>query len=565
MKRRVGMIVFGAVGCLLVGAGVAAADRCHTPLLGTRSLTLDGGVTGYRFSGDSVLVGWSRAADCAGTVVWNYTSTEHTKVASTCRRLSTGNEGTAADRLVASDARHTVRVLLVPTSLDTPDRLVVLDRSTNRRVASWPLFERPARVALQGDIAILSGAKRQALYALRISDGRIAQIGITRAGDRPQIGPAGVLYQTDLDLKKHRSAPTERTLNLLPLASVRAELSRPFTTVHKYMSYSRPAASAATQPLQRRSAPAPYTGADPPRPFESSAITAIAMDGPRVAMAVHDPSGRCDYVLFWNVGWHYVTRLTRATGPTCLPVHAPGGITNVAIAGSRAVWTVSYGGTTRVIAAAITDCQEWVVARPSAGTQRVAGLSGDEGVLAYALSPSRKAERTLASVGIVPQFWRGIPIQQLRNGVVGLSTFDGAVAVLGTQGRVSITTRGGALTGQIETGRSRAVALRRNVLAALTDRGTLDVYSRDAGRRLHSWPVPPKTMSLDVQYGTALLTADKDVYAMNLATGRTAHLFHAPTRVAAQIEAPGAAIQFNQAGHGYLRFVPMSRIETSTG
>lgn len=147
---------------------------------------------------------------------------------------------------------------------------------------------------------------------------------------------------------------------------------------------------------------------------------------------------------------------------------------------------------------------------------------------------------------------------------MGLSTFDGGVAALGTQGKVSITTRGGKSTGQIETGRSRAVALRRNFLAALTDRGTLDVYSRDSGRRLHSWPVPPETTSLDVQYGTALLTAGKDVYGMNLATGRTARLLHAPTRVAAQIEAPGAAIQFNQAGRGYLRFIPMSRIETST-
>ena len=199
---------------------------------------------------------------------------------------------------------------------------------------------------------------------LRITDGRIAQIGITRAGDRPQIGPAGVLYQTDLDLKKHRTAPAERTLNLLPLASVRAELSRRFTTVRKYMSYSRPAASTATPSLQRTSAPAPYMGADPPRPFKSSPIIAIAMDGARVAMAVHDPSGRCDYVLFWNVGWHYMTRLTRARGATCLPAHAPGGITNVAIAGSRAVWTVSYGGSTRVIAAAITDCQEWVGCTP---------------------------------------------------------------------------------------------------------------------------------------------------------------------------------------------------------
>ena len=154
---------------------------------------------------------------------------------------------------------------------------------------------------------------------------------------------------------------------------------------------------------------------------------------------------------------------------------------------------------------------------------------------------------------------------QLRTGVVGLSTFDGGVAVLGTQGRVSITTRGGALGRQIETGRSRAVALRRNVIVVLSDRGTLDVYSRRC-RNAGSIPGPCRLRrtSLDVQFGTALLTAGKNVYAMNLATGRMAHLFHAPTRVAAQIEAPGAAIQFNQAGRGYLRFVPMSRIETST-
>jgi hypothetical protein len=486
-------------------------------------------------------------------------STERTKAATICQRPSTGTERMVAGGLVASDARHTVRVLLAPAWKDSPDRLVVLDRNTDRRVASWPLFERPARVALHSDIAILSGAKRKALYALRITDGRIAQLGITRADDRPQIGPAGVLFQSDLDLKKHRTAPAERTLNLLPLASVRAELSRPFTTVRKYMSYSRPAANAAT----RSSTPPKYTGADPPRPFESGEITAMAMDGPRVALAVRDPAGRCDYVLFWNVGWHYVTRLTRAIGPTCLPMHAPGGITDVAIAGSRAVWTVSYGGRTRVISAVITDCQEWVVARPS-GAQRVSGLSGDGMVLAYAVSPTGNAQRTLASVGIVPRFWRGLPIQQIRSGVAGLSAFDGDVAVLSTQGTVSITTLGGAPAGQIKAARSRAVALRRDVLAVLTHRGTLDVHSRETGLRLHSWPVPPKATSLDVQYGTALLAAGKDVYAMSLATGRTVHLFHAPSKVAAQIEAPGAAIQFNRAGRGHLHFVPMSRIETST-
>jgi hypothetical protein len=564
MRRRVGVIALSAVGSLLIGVGVAAADRCHTPLAGTRSLTLHGELTAYGFSGDHVVVRWSRANGCAGTIFWRYAAAKRTKSPTRCRTLSAWTASLAGHELVASDAQHIVRVQLAPSSSDTPDRLVVLERSTNRRVASWPLFDRPAHVALHADLAILSGPKRQALYALRIADGRIAQIGIARAGDRPQIGPAGVLYQTDLDLKKHRTAPAERTLNLVPLATVRAELSRPFTTVRKYMSYSRLPASTGSRPLARTKASVKYTGADPPRPFTSSTITAIAMDGPRVALAVRDPSGRCDYVLFWNVGWHYMTRLTRSRGPTCLPTHAPGGITDVAIAGSRAVWTVSYGGTTRVIAAGITDCQEWVVARPSRENERVTGLAGDGGVLAYAVSPSRAAGRTPASVGIVPRFWRGIPIQQLRTGVVGLSTRDGDVAVLGAQGRVSVTTRGGELRGRFGTGRSHAVALTRDTVVVLGERRRLNVYSRDGGHLLHTWRAPANSTSLDVQYATALLTAGKDVYAMNLATGRTAHLFRAPTRVAAQIEAPGAAIQFNRAGRGYLRFVPMTAIEAST-
>jgi hypothetical protein len=292
-------------------------------------------------------------------------------------------------------------------------------------------------------------------------------------------------------------------------------------------------------------------------------MTSIAMDGPRVAMAVHDPSGRCDYVVFWNVTWHYLTRLTRFNGPTCLPTHAAGGITDVAIGGSRAVWTVTYGGVTRLIAAGITDCQEWVVSRPAAAEQ-VTGLAGDGGVLAYALSPNANSNRMLASVGVVPDVWRGVPIQSVPVGVSALSTFAGDVAVLGRQGTVSITTADGSFERRIATGRARAVALRPSLVVALTTRGTLEVFSRPSGGRLHSWRVPPGTRRLDVQYGTALLTAARDVYAMNLATGRTARLFHAPTRVAAEIEAPGAAIQYNVGGRGFLRFVAMSRIESST-
>jgi hypothetical protein len=62
-------------------------------------------------------------------------------------------------------------------------------------------------------------------------------------------------------------------------------------------------------------------------------------------------------------------------------------------------------------------------------------------------------------------------------------------------------------------------------------------------------------------YGIALLTAGRDVFAVNVETGRTAHLMHAPGRVSAQLEGPGAAIQFNTQRRGHLRFLPMSWIE----
>jgi hypothetical protein len=98
----------------------------------------------------------------------------------------------------------------------------------------------------------------------------------------------------------------------------------------------------------------------------------------------------------------------------------------------------------------------------------------------------------------------------------------------------------------------------------LSDHDTLDLYGVESGGVLQSWPVAANANSLDMQYGIALITAGQDVYAVNAATGRTARLFHAPARVAAQLEAPGAAIQFNVAGRGYLKFLPMSQIEAST-
>jgi hypothetical protein len=551
----------------LMSAGLAAADRCHTPLAGTHSLTLKADVTGYRFSAGHVLVDWIRPDGCQGTAVWGYRAAIRTaKKTTSCRARSLRRARGSLGRLSASDAQHVVQVVAA-ASADAPVRLNVVDRAANKETASWPLPTMPDRVSVYRGLALLSTAGRGGLYVARLSDGRIGQIGVTRAGDRPVIGSAGVLYQDDLDLAKHRNAPAERTLLLVPLQTVQKELSRPFTTVRKYMSYSSPTYSspkpvhAATAPdaVSKRSAPRRpmYLHADPPRPFVSPIITAMAMDGERVALAVRDPRRQCDYVLFWNVDWHYVTRLTRAMGLTCPPRHARGGITNVAIAGSRAAWTVDYGGQTRVLAAVISNCAEWVVTR----AQRVEALGGDGGVLAYALSP-RTTSPEHSSVGIVSSTWAGHPLAY-GGSALGLSVDADRIAVLGSGGSVSVETRTGRPLTQLHVNQARGVALRGDVLAVVT-RGSVEVYSVSGNRRIASWKGPVGATSIDVQYGIALLVAGRNVYAMNLASGRTARVYHAPTAVRAQIEAPGVALQYNLGRRGYVRFLPMSTIEAST-
>jgi hypothetical protein len=566
---RKAMVTVCCVGATLMTAGLAAADRCHTPLAGTRTLTLNGDVTGYRLSGAGILVDWVRRNGCGGTAVWRYTAAAHTTAKTTvCRTRTLDHARGSLGRLSVSNALRVVQVVAAVSS-DTAVRLSVVDKVTNRETASWPLPMMPDRVSVYRGLALLSSARRAGLYVVRLSDGRIGQIGVTRAGDRPVIGSAGIVYQDDLDLAKHRNAPAERTLNFVPLESVQREIAQPFTTVRKYMSYSSPTYSSrksvaptgqrptSNGPTQRHPM---YLHADPPRPFLVSRINAMAMDGERVALAVRDPRGRCDYVLFWNVAWHYVTRLTRAMGLTCPPVHAAGGITNVAIAGSRAAWTLNYGGRMRVLAAVISDCAEWVVARAQRGS--VSLLGGDGGVLAYTLSPRATASGD-ATAGVVSSTWNGTSLGHYEGAVRGLSVDGGRVAVLGSSGSVSIQTQAGQSVARINVGSARAVALRGDVLAALTAR-TIDVYTVDGSRRIASWHSPAGATSIDVHFGIAVLAAGRDVYAVDLTTGRSARIFRAPTAVRAQIEAPGVSLQYNVGRRGYVRFLPMSTIEAST-
>ncbi|HEY3576417.1 MAG TPA: hypothetical protein VGK68_00290 [Gaiellaceae bacterium] len=522
MVRRMRTLSTVVVAALAAaGIAVAAGDArpCHPDLPGTRSLTVTGEVTGYRFAGRGMLVASVQTKRCAGLARWNYAASAHATASVSCRGAKVRGSGAAAAHLVAARGDRLVRVKLAPDGVDRPDRLDVIARGTGHRIASWPLIDRPARVVLYGGIVILSAAKRDALYALRISDGRIAMLGVARAGDRPIIGREGIAYQDGLSLK--RAAASHATLKFVPLAAVERQLTLADREIQTHWK-----------------------------------ITAIGMDGRRVAFAVHDPADRCDIVKFWTPPWHFVARVTHPSAATCVPGHRAGGVTDVATAGNRLVWTTRYGNRTRVLAASSIGCREWVVARPAPGVA-VPALAGDGDVLAYASS---------GAVGVVEaesDDWYGEVLSRSPVPVTAISVDSDRVATLYRDGTVTVLSERGALVSRFAAGSARAIALRGDTVAVLRT-GRLDVYSAATGLRAHSWRVPADARSVDLHYGIAVLAAGDDVFALNVATGRTARLLHAPGRVAAQLDSPGAVVQYNAGGHGSLRFIPMSTIEART-
>src|SRR5215475_8138466 len=95
------------VAAALATAGIAAAATgdawpCHPDLPGTRSLTVSGEVTGYRFAGRSTLVTSVQTKRCAGVARWNYAASAHATASVSCRGTGAGGSGATRQHLVAA-------------------------------------------------------------------------------------------------------------------------------------------------------------------------------------------------------------------------------------------------------------------------------------------------------------------------------------------------------------------------------------------------------------------------------------------------------------------------------
>ena len=500
--RRLGVV--GAFALVFAASGLAYV--CHPDLPGTRSLGVGGRVDAYALSGGRVTIhAWVRG--CERTIVWRPLAASSSAGGCTSRAPAT------LPRRAASDGRHRVVLVAGSRDPDLPDRLAVYDAQTGAGLHEWPLPATASSVDVARGLAVLSTSN--GVYVLRLSDGRFALVGVKRAGDRPQIGSAGVVF--DDDLYKQRSS-RRSLLKFLPFATVTHAL-RPFG------------------PLR-----VPATIGD------------FSLDGRSVIFVKKDPTGECDRIGVWTIPWHYSTDLMDEP-PICPERHGPGGIDALALGGQYVEVLTTYGNVQTLVSSTFVRCIEKVVTRTRLGTGTIPAVAGDGSTLAYAVRAGSGPARIGRLLGQRPAGSVAVP------SAVRLSVDRGRLAVLRADGRIDVLQGDQVLRTFAPTG-ARALALRGNQLTVVTRAGTLDTYALWDGRLLHRWRLPAGTApAVDVHYGAAVVSAGRQLLAIGLSTGRERVLLRAPAPVRAHLDDIGVVYTYNVGRSGVLGFIPFAVVE----
>ena len=509
----------GVAATLVASAGAypAYAYICHPDPTGTRTLAVPGQVEAYTMSGSQVRIRYRKKGSCK-SVSWNVQAGSSRSSRAACR-----NDGTNPTARVAASAGGRV-VVLRPGAGDVADRLLV--RKDGRVVRSWPLPERFRSLDAHGDIALLAARGSRETYAVRLRDGRAALVGLTHRGDSPQIEAPGIVYQDNL--YKRKEAAAQRLMKFVPRRAV-------------------------DQAVRRAGKPLTVAGE----------IADLAMDGPRVAIAVRGGAAECDHVLFWNIPWQYVSRLTEEDELTCHQTQSGARIGTVAVGGIGAEWTTVGVRLKRVLSATIVDCVEHIIATARQGRSDLVSLAADGGVLAYAVSYGPGGGGAVGAVG--PRM-RPRTISTRASAPLAVHVDGAKVAVLGADGRVDVLDKGGQLLQTFRPAAPAAIALREHRLVVLGRDARLRVFDTVTGRSLATWSLPGGlSPAVDVHYGVAVVTSRSRVFVVDLASGRVAAIANTPGRVTAEIEAPGITYGYSARGRGYVRFVSFARIEAALG
>jgi len=493
-------------GAALLLAAPAVAYVCHPDPAGTRSLTVAGQVPAYRLQGNTVTLALRSSGGCQ-VLVWTGRSARPRPSSAACSSVTPNRSPAASARLVSAGGA------------DRPDRLQVFG-PTGHIVHAWPLpvSAHPGTLQVSGGLAAYRA--RNGIWVTALQSGRTTMVAPVRRGDSPLLDTQGLAYQ-DNTLK---NAPRNRTvLKFVPAHAVRSELAQ-------------------TERGFRTGGP----------------IRALSADGTQAAFAVGGANG-CDRVMFWSIAWRSVFQVSQKAGATCAPGSRSGRISALALAGNRAEWVTTHRGRPMLVAADGIGCQEWVIRRLSELGPRTAlgALAGDGNTLVFSVvnGPS-------TTVGRVTGPYRGRDLASVPGTVRDVSADRGQIGTLTASGAITLNSIHG-FRRRLDVPGVTSFAVHRNLVVATTRQGRLDVLALPTARRVHSWPIPARAAHVDVQYGIALVTAGESIYAVDLASGRTARLASAPGLVGAQIEPVGVVYATTTAKRGLLRLIPMSRVETA--
>jgi hypothetical protein len=493
-------------------APALAAYICHPDPPGTRSLAVSG-LERYTLAGPHVTVSLRSSGRCR-VVAWNALTGLHKAIGASCSSLL-GRDLSASATLHAS---------IKPGTGEWPDRLAVSRGA--RQIALWPLPARARTVHVAHGYAVFS-ATDGATYAMRLQDGRVASLGAAVVGDTPQVNALGAVFAA----RAAYSSTRDVRLKFVPRSGIDFEVNR------------------AARPLR--------TGGE---------IRSLAMDGPRVALAIRDREGRCDRVMYWNVLRAPVQRISAPSGPTCVPNRSTG-ISSVAIGNLRTAWLAQSGHAAAVVVGSPL-CQEWVVRRLVAGPagEHVVAMAADGNTIAFGVTEQQRELRGLASVDVVVGTYSLRTIISGRFQPVGLAVSGNVVATALADGTVDVRTVFGRRIADVRAGAARAIALDGRRLVVLRS-AALDVYDLSTGKRARSIRLPRITAdAVDTQYGIAVVAAGREVLGVDLKTGAKAVVANAPDPIlGVALERPGVAFASTTGNRGLARFVPLARVEALLG
>lgn len=494
VAARFRLLALGAPLAVAALGGSALATVCHPDARGTRTLALRGAVRSAALDGRQVDFVVAGRAGCT-RIAWSIASGRSVRRTAACG---------SPVRAVAS-ARVAPRV-------DSRGRTALA--LADGRLLPLPARPKPGSLKLAGGIAVYSAVHGQGVFAVRTSDGAYTFLGPDGGAFPALVGARGVVFH-DGEMKPALRAGTT-IVKFVPRAAIEQRFA------------------VTTAPIETR-----------------GPIRAISFDGPRVAIAVADPRGVCDSVLYWNVAWPPVQRISGPASLTCVRGAATA-IPALAIGGFRTEWVAGD----RLIAGS-PRCQQWIVRRLAQGParERVTALAGDGSTLAYATTV-----RGLTSVGVVTGAWRARQIAA-GAGAPLLAASRGRVAVLWPDGTLELRGVGGRLGARVAVGPARSLALDGSTLAVLR-RGRLDVYDARTGSRTERLRVPAGATSVDLRYGVAALADGRSAVAVDTRSGRSAVVGSGSARlVGVQVDDLGLAYAWGRTA----RFVPWTRIDTMLG